>query len=102
MNSAVRIVAVENGGVATAKVIVPHPNESGKRKDEQGNLIPAHFITEAEGALNGSELFVMQLGPSVSKNPFLQFRFKAAKGDTLKVRLKDNRQNSFEAETVVK
>ncbi|ARM30030.1 thiosulfate oxidation carrier complex protein SoxZ [Prosthecochloris sp. HL-130-GSB] len=102
MSSSVRIVAVENQGVASAKVIIPHPNESGRRKDEQGNLVPAHFITEATAALNGAELFSMQLGPSVSKNPFLQFRFRAGKGDRLSVVCRDNKQNSYTAETVVR
>ncbi|RDD31252.1 thiosulfate oxidation carrier complex protein SoxZ [Prosthecochloris sp. ZM] len=102
MSAQVRIVATEVAGVVTAKVIVPHPNESGRRKDELGNLVPAHFISEAKGSLNGTALFEMQLGPSVSKNPFLQFRFKGGKGDTLNVVLLDNRQNSFAAETVVK
>jgi len=98
----VRIVAIEAQGTVTAKVIVPHPNESGRRKDEQGNFIPANFVTEASGTLNGASLFTMQLGPSVSKNPFLQFRFKGKKGDKLKVSLKDNKQKTYEAETVVK
>ncbi len=102
MSVQVRIVATEAAGVVTAKVIVPHPNESGRRKDELGNLVPAHFVTEAQGRLNGVALFEMQLGPSVSKNPFLQFRFKGKKGDKLNVVLLDNKQNSFEAETVVK
>ncbi len=98
----IRIVAVEANGTVTAKVIVPHPNESGRRKDDQGVFVPANFVTEASATLDGAPLFAMQLGPSVSKNPFLQFRFKGKKGEKLKVSLKDNKQKAYAAETVVK
>lgn len=100
--SLLRIVAIEEQGVVSAKVIIPHPNESGMRKDEAGNTVPAHFIQEAEVKLNGASLFVMQLGPSVSRNPFLQYRFRGKKGDTMSVTCKDNHGVTFAGEELVK
>ncbi len=100
--SLLRIVAVEDQGVVSAKVIIPHPNESGMRRDEGGNIVPAHFVQEAEVKLNGDSLFEMQLGPSVSRNPFLQYRFKGKMGDKMSVTCKDNHGVVFTGEALVK
>ncbi|NTV06531.1 MAG: thiosulfate oxidation carrier complex protein SoxZ [Chlorobiaceae bacterium] len=101
MSSSVRIFAREESGTVQVKVIIPHPNESGTRKDEQGNLVPAHFIKEGAISLNSNPLFEIQLGPSVSKDPFFQFRFAGKKGDMLHVSFLDNKDVHYVAETVV-
>lgn len=101
MSSTLRILAREENGTVLAKVIIPHPNESGTRKDEQGNVIAAYFIREGTIALNGSPLLDIELGPSVSKDPFLQFRFTGKKGDRLQVSFLDNRGFQFFADAVV-
>ena len=101
MNSSIRILAREENGTGHSKVIIPHPNESGARKDEQGNIIAAHFIREGAVTVNGNPLLDIQLGPSVSKDPFLQFRFTGKKGDLLHVSFLDNKDVTFVAETVV-
>jgi sulfur-oxidizing protein SoxZ len=101
MNESVRIAAREESGIVTAKVIIPHPSESGARKDESGNIVPAHFIKTGTVTLNGSPLLDIQLGPAVSKDPFLQFRFKGVKGDILKVLFHDSGNDQFAAETRV-
>ncbi|NTU97253.1 MAG: thiosulfate oxidation carrier complex protein SoxZ, partial [Chlorobiaceae bacterium] len=75
MSDSVRMVAREENGVVSMKLVISHPNESGARKDEQGNLVPAHFLKTGIVQLNGAHLFDLQFGPSVSKDPFLQFRF---------------------------
>ncbi|MGB7511819.1 MAG: thiosulfate oxidation carrier complex protein SoxZ [Pelodictyon phaeoclathratiforme] len=101
MSSSVRIFAREESGIVHVKIIIPHPNESGSRKDEQGNLVAAHFIKEGAVFLNGKPLFDIQLGPSVSRDPFLQFRFSGKKGDIVKVSFIDNKDEHFVADTVV-
>jgi sulfur-oxidizing protein SoxZ len=101
MSSSVRIFAREESGTVQVKVIIPHPNESGARKDEQGNLVAAYFIREGTASLNSNPLFDIQLGPSVSKDPFLQFRFTGKKGDVLQVSFLDNKDVRYSAETVV-
>ena len=101
MSSSLRIIAREENGTILVKVIIPHPSESGLRKDEQGNTVPAHFIMEGSVTLNGVPVVALELGPAVSKDPFLQFRFKGKKGDTVNVIFLDNHNEQFTAETVV-
>ena len=74
---------------------------SGTRKDEQRLLIPAYFVREGSVKVNGAPLMEIQLGPSVSRDPFLQFRFAVKRGDVLQVVFCDNREDLFTAETVV-
>jgi sulfur-oxidizing protein SoxZ len=101
MSSSVRIFALEENGSVHVKVIIQHPNESGSRKDEQGNLVAAHFIREGAISLNGNPLLDIQFGPSVSKDPFFQFRLTGKKGDLLHVSFLDNKDVTFVAEAVV-
>jgi sulfur-oxidizing protein SoxZ len=101
MSESIRMVAREDDGIVSVKIVIPHPSESGSRKDEQGNLIPAHFVKTGAVSLNGKPMLDLQLGPSVSKDPFLQFRFAGRKGDLLKVFFIDSRNEQFAAETVV-
>jgi sulfur-oxidizing protein SoxZ len=96
-----RIFAKEEGGTVSVKIIIQHPNESGTRKDEAGNIVPAHFIREGSVLLNGKPLFDLQLGPSVSRDPFLQFRFSGKKGDALALRFIDSKNQEFAAEATV-
>lgn len=101
MIDSIRMVAREEGGIVSVKLVIAHPSESGTRKDEQGNFVPAHFLKTGTVLLNGTPLLDLQLGPSLSKDPFLQFRFSGKKGDVLKVAFNDSRNERFAAETVV-
>ncbi len=101
MISSIRVLAREEFGIVQLKVIIPHQNETGTRKDEHGVIIPAYFVREGSVTLNGAPLLDIELGPSVSKDPFLQFRFPGKKGDALKVAFLDSRNELFASETVV-
>ena len=101
MSSEVRVLAREESGIVLVKVIIPHPNESGSRKNEQGLIVAAYFIQEGTVLLNSKPLLDIQLGPSVSRDPFLQFRFFGKKGDRLTLSFRDNRGEQFMADTVV-
>ncbi|MBM3422186.1 MAG: thiosulfate oxidation carrier complex protein SoxZ [Chlorobi bacterium] len=96
-----RVLATESAGVVSVKVIIPHPNESGTRKDDSGNVVPAHFVKEGSVMLNGRPLLDLQLGPSVSKDPFIQFRFAGKKGDKLALRFIDSSNQEFSSEVSV-
>lgn len=96
-----RIFAKEDNGIVAVKVVIPHPNESGTRKDESGSIVPAHFVQEGSVLLNGQQLLELQLGPSVSRDPFLQFRFAGKKGDRLTLRFTDSKQQEYSGEAVV-
>jgi sulfur-oxidizing protein SoxZ len=66
--------------------------ETGLRKDAAGTVVPAHYIQTVTALCNNKTVISTQWGPSVSKNPFLAFRFSGAKqGDKISVTWLDNR-----------
>ena len=92
MADPMRIRAQASGDKATVRVLMSHEMETGQRKDAAGALIPAWYIREVSASLNGKVVMTAQWGPSVSKNPFLQFNIRGAKaGDKVAVTWKDNR-----------
>ncbi len=98
-----KIKAVVQNNVATVKMLIQHPMETGRSKDQDGTLIPAHFITEVTATCNDVTVFYAQLGTGVSKNPYLSFRFEGANGgDTVKVSWTDNKGESDMAEAAIK
>lgn len=102
MADPMRIRAKAAGDKAEVRVLMAHEMESGQRKDSSGNLVPAHFIQDLSASLNGKVVFTAEWGPSVSKNPFLQFTLKGVKaGDKLAVTWKDNKGESRTDETTV-
>ena len=69
-----------------------HPMETGQRKDGSGNPIPAHYITELTAKHKDKVVLNVEMGPSVSTNPYLSFKFKGgAAGDTIAVNWVDNK-----------
>lgn len=102
MADPMRIRAQMTGGSATVKVLMSHEMETGQRKDADGKTIPAWFIQEVSATLNGKPVMSAQWGPSVAKNPFLQFSVKNAKaGDKIAVSWIDNRGDKRTDEAVV-
>ena len=101
MAEPMRIRATMAGDVADVKVLMNHPMETGTRKDAKtGQLIPGHYITEVTATINGAAVLEADIGPAVSKNPFLGFKVKGAKaGDKVAVSWVDNKgdKNSTEA-----
>ncbi|MRD46414.1 thiosulfate oxidation carrier complex protein SoxZ [Caenimonas koreensis DSM 17982] len=97
-----RIRAQVAGDKATVRVLMAHEMETGQRKDAAGKTIPAWFIQEVSAQLNGKPVLTAEWGPSVSKNPFLQFNVKGAKaGDKIAVTWKDNRGDTRTDEATV-
>jgi sulfur-oxidizing protein SoxZ len=41
----IRVKAKEKNGLVDAKLLIKHPMETGRRKDKDGNLIPAKHLT---------------------------------------------------------
>lgn len=97
-----KIKAVVQGNAVAVKVLVQHPMETGRRKDEKGALVPAHYITEMTATCKGETVFHAELGPGVSKDPFISFEFDGARaGDTLKVSWVDNKGGTESLEAPV-
>jgi sulfur-oxidizing protein SoxZ len=102
MADPMRIRAKATGNIANVRVLMSHEMESGQRKDAAGNLVPAHFIQDLSASLNGKVVMSGEWGPSVSKNPFLEFNIKGAKaGDKVAVTWKDNKGDTRTDETTV-
>ena len=102
MPDPMRIRAQVNGTAATVRVLMSHEMETGQRRDTAGKIIPAWFIQEVSASLNGKPVLTAQWGPSVAKNPFMQFNVKGAKaGDKIAVTWKDNRGETRTDEAVV-
>jgi sulfur-oxidizing protein SoxZ len=79
------------GDYVEVKVLMSHPMETGRRKADDGNVVPAHFVQLVTATLNGQPVLEAQWGTGVSKNPYLTFRLKGAKvGDVVAVTWHDN------------
>jgi sulfur-oxidizing protein SoxZ len=92
MADPMRIRAQAAGDKATVRVLMSHEMETGQRKDTSGKTIPAWYIQEVTAQLNGKTVMTAQWGPSVAKNPFMQFHIKGAKaGDKVTISWTDNR-----------
>jgi sulfur-oxidizing protein SoxZ len=102
MADPMKIRAQAAGSGATIRVLMSHEMETGQRKDSAGKTIPAWFIQEVTAALNGKQVMSAEWGPSVSKNPFLQFTIKGAKaGDKVTVSWVDNKGDKRTDEATV-
>ena len=91
MADPMRVRAAENGGIVDVKILMKHDMESGQRKDAAGKTIPAWFISTINVKANGKDVLNGQFGPAVSKDPFLNFKYKGAKGDKIAVTWNDNK-----------
>jgi sulfur-oxidizing protein SoxZ len=79
------------GGYVEVKVLISHPMDTGRKKGDDGELIPAHFVQLVTATLNGLPVLEAQWGTGISKNPYLTFRLKNAKvGDVVAVTWHDN------------
>jgi sulfur-oxidizing protein SoxZ len=102
MADPMRIRAQSSGDKATVRVLMAHEMETGQRKDGSGKVIPAWYIQEVTASLNGKPVLTAQWGPSVAKNPFLQFTVKGAKaGDKIAIAWIDNHGDKRSDEATV-
>jgi len=102
MADPMRIRAQAAGDKTTVRVLMSHEMETGQRKDAAGKIVPAWHIQEVNASHNGKLVLTAEWGPSVSKNPFMQFVIKGAKaGDKIAVTWKDNKGDSRTDEAVV-
>jgi len=101
MSDPMRIRATEKDGVVDVKILMKHDMESGQRKDASGKLIPAWFINMLNVKAQGKDVFNAEFGPGVSKDPFLNFKYKGSKGDKLVVNWIDTKGDKRTDEATV-
>jgi sulfur-oxidizing protein SoxZ len=97
-----RMRAQIKGEVTEVKVLMTHPMETGRRKNDVGDLIPANFIQLVSATLNGKQIIEAQWGTAISKNPYLTFHLRGAKvGDVVRVNWTDNQGKTGAGEIAV-
>ena len=102
MADPMRIRAQAAGDKVTVRVLMSHEMETGQRKDSSGNVIPAWFIQQVTATHNGKPVLTADWGPSIAKNPFLQFVIKGGKaGDKVAVTWTDNKGDKRTDEATV-
>ncbi|AXS79328.1 thiosulfate oxidation carrier complex protein SoxZ [Dechloromonas sp. HYN0024] len=102
MGNPMKIRAANKDGVTEVKVLVSHEMETGQRKDAAGAVVPAWFITELVAKHNDKVVLTSDFGTSISKNPYLAFKFKGgAKGDKITVSWKDNKGDTRTDEAAI-
>lgn len=79
-------------GTVELKIIIVHPMRTGRSKNDDGQLMPAHFMQLMQVLLNGKVIVDAQTGTGISRNPYFTFYVKEAKvGDVIAVNWQDNR-----------
>ncbi len=102
MADPMKIRATVKDDIADVRVLMAHEMETGQRKDAQGKVIPAWFISEVTALLNDEPVLKAHWGPAVAKNPYLQFKVKGAKaGDKITISWVDNKGDKRTDETKV-
>lgn len=100
--STIKLRTKEKDGMVQVKSLINHPMHTGLlRNKKTGEKIPAHFITEVLVEANGESLIKADWSGSISKNPFISFKYAGKDGDKVKLTWKDNKGNSDSLEKVV-
>lgn len=94
----IKVKAKARKGVIKIKALVKHPMETGLRK-KKGKIVPANYITDLIITINGSEVVTADVGSSVSKNPYFQFRVSGNKGDEVVLSYTDNNGKTGESKS---
>ena len=90
------------GGFTDIRVLMTHPMETGLRKDQDGKLVPMHFIQSVIVKVNGKTVVDSQTSQAVSRNPVFSFRLKGgARGDKIEVSWVDNQGETNSTEAAV-
>ncbi|HSI45592.1 MAG TPA: thiosulfate oxidation carrier complex protein SoxZ [Methylophilus sp.] len=88
--------------ITELKIIIVHPMRTGRSKNDDGQLMPAHFMQLMQVSLNGKVIIDAQTGTGISRNPYFTFYLTEAKlGDMIAVNWQDNRGFSGQGEITV-
>ena len=102
MADTIKMRAQLKGEITEIKVLMGHPMETGRRKNNLDEIVPAHFIQLVTVTLNDKPVLEAQWGTGISKNPYLTFHVRGAKvGDKVAVTWHDNIGESNSSEIAV-
>jgi sulfur-oxidizing protein SoxZ len=100
--STLKIRARRQDSYTLLRVLISHPMETGRRKTEQDERVPAHYIRSVQVALNDTVVTECLFSTAVSRNPYLSLHLPASSpGDRLRVSWQDNLGQSDSDEVVV-
>ena len=103
----------------TIKILIKHPNESGTRKDKNGNIVPKkdkdgntvpkNIINNLKIKIDKKKILDIFLNIGISKYPFFELSFIATKElfkqnseHKISIIAKDDENNIFEKEQIIK
>jgi sulfur-oxidizing protein SoxZ len=93
--AAIRMRARAHDGVTDIVLLMPHPMETGLRKNSLGEPQAAHYITDLRVTLAGRTVLEARLSYAVSQDPLLSFRVRGGQpGERLLAAWIDNRGDS--------
>ena len=102
MAEPMKLRATLQADTADVRILMPHPMETGQRKDAKGAIVPAHFIQNVVITHNGKIVLDAQWSQAIARNPFLGLRVKGAKiGDKISVTWTDNKGDKRTDEVAV-
>lgn len=102
MGNPMKIRARADGDVVEVKVLMAHAMETGQRKNQAGEIIPAWFIQRVEATYGDRVVLSAQWGPAISANPFLLFKFRhGAKGEKVRITWFDSKGDTRTDEVVI-
>ncbi len=78
------------GEIIEIKTLISHDMETGQRKDKDGNPIPRKIINKFVCTFNGEEVFVADIHPAISANPYMAFFMKASESGTFRFEWHDD------------
>lgn len=82
----------DESALVELKIIILHPMRTGRSKNDDGQLMPAHFMQTMQVMLNGQVVVDAQTGTAISRNPYFTFYVQGAhEGDVIAVHWQDNR-----------
>ena len=98
-----KIFAVcDESGLTTVRVLIRHNMETGFRKNKDGSLVPAHFITNVEVRHGKNKVLTAEWGGGVSKNPSLFCYFRGGvPGESVEVSWIDNHGESDQKSAII-
>lgn len=102
MSEPIRIKAKSRGDVTEVTLLMPHPMETGLRKNEVGEFIAAHYITDVQVTVEGRVVLESKMSLAMARDPLLGFRITGAKaGERIKVTWIDNRRHTRTDEALI-
>jgi sulfur-oxidizing protein SoxZ len=91
----------KKGEVIEIKTMMPHPMETGYRRDVQGQPIPRHIIHTFTCTYNGIQVFRADWHPAVAANPYLAFYTVATESGRLRFEWIDEDGTTYTTEAEI-